>query len=157
MLYAKGFHTSKVILTFSIYLFHFSAGRKKIIACARNLRQNLYSYLLLKLQLFAFVNVLVSFWQTRNNNESTKHIILQSLRQTSKKFLNNCVNAFTAKKIHAKPLAICWQKKPDASVCQKFFKKIASRCDSSKILHANKLCRKLDCVIPAFNYVKIFV
>ena len=28
-LYAKGFHTSQVILTFSIYLFHFIAGRKK--------------------------------------------------------------------------------------------------------------------------------
>ena len=39
----------------------------------------------------------------------------------------------------------------------KFFKEIASRCDSSKILHANKLYRKLDRVIPAFNYVKIFV
>ena len=28
-LYAKEFHTSKVILTFSIYLFHFIAGQKK--------------------------------------------------------------------------------------------------------------------------------
>ena len=40
---------------------------------------------------------------------------------------------------------------------KKFFKKIASRCDSSKILHANKLYRKLDRVIPASNYVKIIV
>ena len=29
-LYAKESHTSKVILTFSIFLFHFIAGRKKI-------------------------------------------------------------------------------------------------------------------------------
>ena len=32
---------------------------------------------------------------------------------------------------------------------KKFFKKIASRCDRSKILDANKLYRKLDHVIPA--------
>ena len=29
-LYAKEFHTSQVIFPFSIYLFHFIAGRKKI-------------------------------------------------------------------------------------------------------------------------------
>ena len=35
-----------------------------------------------------------------------------------KEIPNYCVNAFTAKKIRAKPLAICWQNKPDASVWQ---------------------------------------
>ena len=32
-LYAKESHTSKVILTFSILLFHFIAGRKKFHSC----------------------------------------------------------------------------------------------------------------------------
>ena len=36
------------------------------------------SKLLLQPQLFAFANVLVLFWQTRNNNEMTKRIILPS-------------------------------------------------------------------------------
>ena len=47
MLYAKGFHTSQVILTFSIYLFHF-------IASARNLRQTYCSIVITKAAAFRF-------------------------------------------------------------------------------------------------------
>ena len=62
--YAKESHTSKVILTFSILLFYFIAGRKKFHSC---------SYLLLKAAAFR-LNLLVAFWRTRNNNESTKRM-----------------------------------------------------------------------------------
>ena len=58
---------------------------------SRNLRQNSNSYLLLQLQLFAFVNVLVSFWQTRNNNDFTKRIVLLSSQQFLNQFLKYCV------------------------------------------------------------------
>ena len=42
--YGNELHTSEVILTFSIYLFYFIAGPKNFIACARNFRQNSYSF-----------------------------------------------------------------------------------------------------------------
>ena len=99
-LYDNEFHTSKVSLSFSIYLFHSTAGRKKIHSLRTQFAAGLIysSYLLLLLQLFAFANVFVSFWQTRNNNKLTKGIILLSPRQISKKFLDCSVNAFSAKK-----------------------------------------------------------
>ena len=43
-LYAKEFHTSKSILTFSIYLFHFNAGRKKIHAICVRTQIAIYCY-----------------------------------------------------------------------------------------------------------------
>ena len=102
------------------------------------------------LQLFAFVNLLVAFWWTRNNNESTKRIILQPpQRQISKKLLNNRVNAFTVKKYMWHLQQFFCRKKHMLPSGKKFFKKIATRCDWSKILYANKLCKKPDRVIPA--------
>ena len=43
-LYAKEFHTSKVFLTFSSYLFHFIAGRKKYSLRTQFAAENSYSY-----------------------------------------------------------------------------------------------------------------
>ena len=64
------------------------------------------------------MNVLASFRQTRNNNKSTKLIILQLPRQISEKFRNNYVNAFAGKKIRVIASAICLLKNPDASIWQ---------------------------------------
>ena len=113
-LYAKEFHTSKVILTFSFYLLYFIAGRKKNLSLRLQFAAEFVWLFITIQQLFTFVNILVSFWRMKNNNESTKRVILQPSQQISKKFLNYCVNAFTAKKIHVKPSAICWQKQTDA-------------------------------------------
>ena len=88
----KGCTQAKLFWHFPFIYFISLQAEKNFTACTCNLRQNSYSYLLLKLQLFAFVKVLVSFWQTGNNNEATKRIILKPPRQTSKKFLNYCVN-----------------------------------------------------------------
>ena len=75
-----------------------SCNVMQILLVINFISRNLYSYLKLQLQLFALVNVLTSFWLTRNNNELTKCIILLLPRQNSKKFFRICVNAFTPKK-----------------------------------------------------------
>ena len=66
-----------------------------------------------------------------------------------KKFLNSCVDAFAAKKYMRNLQQFVCEKNLTLPSGKKFFKKIASRCDSSKILDANKLYIKLDRVIPA--------
>ena len=63
--------------------------------------------------------------------------------------INYRVNAFTVKKYMWHLQQFFCIKKQMLLSDKKFFKKIASRCDSSKILDANKLYRKLDRVVPA--------
>ena len=67
---------------------------------------------------FCFCESARIFWQTRNNNESTKCIILLMPRKFQKEFLKYHVNAFTAKKICVIASAILLLKNSDASVLQ---------------------------------------
>ena len=115
--YAKEFVTSKVSLTFSIYLFRFIAGRKKILCI---LRHNSKSYLLLAVvAAFCFCErALYHFGKREITMSQQKRTILLSPRQISKKFLKYSVNAFTAKK-NVIALAICLLKNPNASIWQK--------------------------------------
>ena len=53
-LYAKEFHPSKVILTFSIYLFHFIAGRKKIYSLRTQFAAELILLFITKAAAFHF-------------------------------------------------------------------------------------------------------
>ena len=62
---------------------------------------------------------IVSLWQIKNSNETTKRIMLPSPLKILKKFLKYLVNAFTAKIIRVIASAICLLKNPDASIWQK--------------------------------------
>ena len=91
------------------YIFISLQVEKNFIVCTRNLWQNSYTYLLLYSYSFAFVNVLISFWQTRNNDELPERIILLSPLQISREFLYHCLNV---KRTLVIASAICLRKKP---------------------------------------------
>ena len=99
----------------SIYSFQ-CRSKKDYIVCARNLRQNSYSYLLLYSCSFLLL------WMCSNNfgkreitiNCLPKCIVLLSPLQISRKFLNY----YAMQKILVTASAICLQKNPDVSVWQ---------------------------------------
>ena len=110
-LYVKEFHTSKVILTFSIFSYHF--GEREI----------------------AMNRPSVKYYNRRGGKFQRNSLTAQMLLRRK----NTC-DTFN--------IFFC-RRKQMLSSGKKFFKKIASRCDRSKILFANKLCKKPDRVIPA--------
>ena len=88
--------------------------------------------------------MLVTFWQTRNKNKLTKHVLSLSLRQSSNKFLKYYANAFTAKKNRCDSFGdLLAEKTQTLTLGAKLSKKIASRCDSSKNIDERKSCKSL--------------
>ena len=112
MLYAIEFHTSKGFRCFPFIYFILLQVKKKNPSQRMQFDAELKQLFISIVLLFAFVNVLLSFWQTRNNNESTKCIVVLLPWQISKKFLNNCVNAFTEKKTVCDSVSNFFAKKP---------------------------------------------
>ena len=87
----------------------------------------------------------------RNNNKAYAYNTTTAAAANFKEIPSQLRKCFYSEKIHVTPSTIFLRKKTDAFVWQEVFKKVASRCDRSKSLYTNKLCKKPDHVIPALR------